>query len=190
MNLDDGRPLRGAAFETWAEHVHDAMLRAGAFETRFRPAQPVATFLGMFGGGVVVAAILWALTTWASARPSGVHVEPSVTESLGIVVAVGILLWVLFATSTAMVKAWLCRAGSFVHLDRRGIRWIKGTPVQPFDVVAAAHYQPWLRATRIGFADGGHLWVPAERGPLRRLDLILAALHPPLRKGFGPGGVQ
>jgi hypothetical protein len=47
----------------------------------------------------------------------------------------------------------------------------------PLAGVAAADWHALVRCTRIEFMDGrADLWVPAETGATRRLDLMLAAL--------------
>lgn len=181
-DLDDGRPLRRAAFEVWARHVRREMDVRGAYETRFRPAQPAAVAASLAGGGLLATAIGWVLLGWTLAEaPRGSRVEPGMWESAAIVLGLLLAIAALAQVLLTMARTWLCRGGSFVHLDRRGIRWLKGTPVQPFDVVRAARHHPWLRCASLDLVTGERLWIPAERGPLVRLDLVLAALHPPLR---------
>jgi hypothetical protein len=185
IDLDDGRSLRRAAFETWAWHVREVVADDAVFETPLRHPDPANAVLAI-GGGVLVAAVgVLILFGMLAAEDTNRVVEPSLVEVLlrgAVVVALG---WIVFKSATAARRAWLCRGGSFVHVDRRGIRTRKGQRIRPFDVVTAVRYDRMLRCTRLEFlTDEPPLWVPASSGPLSRLDLFLAALHPPLADGI------
>ena len=177
LDLDDGRPLRRMAFERWAAAVRDAASGRG-FESTFRASTPIVTALAITGAALVaVAATLLALSGTRAPR-RGVTIEPSTIESAGIVLAVALAVWLVFQSLVAIARAWLLRGGSHVRLDVRGIRTGHGQPTEPFDAISGASFHPLLRCTRIDFADGRRpLWVPSENGPLRRPDLVIAALR-------------
>lgn len=175
QDLEDGRPLRRAAFEIWAAHVRARLAAGATWETAYRARQPYHTLFGMLGGLLVGLSSLYAVLAWASSDPKVTH-RPGLVESVVLAAGIGVLLWIAFATLSSAARLFLSRGGSFVRIDRRGLMFAKndlGRP--PSDVVGAA-YRPWLRATEVRTRDGVTLWVPRERGPLVRLDLILAAL--------------
>jgi hypothetical protein len=177
VDLDDGRSLRRAAFDVWAAHVRAAAAHGREFETAFRPPRPLVTALAIGGAGFVCALCATLLGSWTLRPTPAVRVEPTTAESFAIVFSVAVVLGVIAASLGALVRAWRCRRGSYAHVSSRGLRPRQGAVAQPFDAVAAADWHPWVRCTRVEFMDGrADAWIPAESGPLRRLDLLLAAL--------------
>jgi hypothetical protein len=173
-DLDDGRPLRRAAFDVWAANVRASIAGGIEFETAFRAPRPIVTALAMGGAACVIALCLLLLWTWV-VRPDPT-VQPTMLESLGILSAVVTVVGIVVLCGAAFVRSWRCRGGSYAAIGMRGLRTVKGGRSEPFDVVAGADHHALLRCTRIAFADGRpDLWVPSEPGALRRLDLILAA---------------
>ena len=103
--------------------------------------------------------------------------QPTTTESFGLLVAVLAVIAIIVLAVAALVRAWRCRRGSYAHVGPYGLRTSKGARSTPLDGVAAADWHALVRCTRIEFMDGRpDLWVPAEGGATRRLDLLLAAL--------------
>lgn len=177
VDLDDGRALRRAAFDVWAARVRAAVLSGREFETTFRAPRPLVTALAIGGASFVSALCVALLGTWSFRPVPAVRVEPTTAESGAIVVSVAVVICVIAASLAALVRAWRCRRGSYAHFSSRGVRTRPGSPAQPFDVVAAADWSPWIRCTRIEFMDGRpDAWIPAESGATRRVDLLLAAL--------------
>lgn len=177
IDLPDGTPLRRAAFEAWARAMRTAAEGGVSYETVYRAARPFVTGLTILGAGAVCAVCSLLLHTWAF-RPRGlVTVEPGPTEAFGWLVAVALVVGVIAMSFAALLRAWRCRRGSYVHVGAQGLRTRHRGPAEPFDAVAAVSWHPFVRCTRIEFRDGRPvLWVPAETGALRRLDLLLAAL--------------
>jgi hypothetical protein len=67
-------------------------------------------------------------------------------------------------------------------ITRRGLRIVDGDAWRAFDSLTGARFDPVLRTVRLAFDDGTVVRLPAGDGPFRRLDLILAALSPPLER--------
>ncbi len=177
VDLDDGRGLRRAAFDAWAAHVRADVAHGREFETTFRAARPIVTALAIGGASLVSAACALMLWTWALRPERPIVVEPTLAESLMTLLAVAITVGVVSMSVAALVRAWRCRRGSYVHVGPYGLRLAKGARSSPIDVVAAVDWHAFVRCTRIEFMDGRpDLWVPAEKGAARRLDLLVAAL--------------
>jgi hypothetical protein len=176
-DLGDGRSLRRAAFDTWQAHVRAAVANGRDFETSYRAPRPLVTALTIVGSASVSGLCTLLLVTWAL-RPDGrVVVNPTTSESAAILLAVLTVVAIIVVTVAALVRAWRCRRGSYVHLGAHGLRTSQGGRSGPLANVAAAAWHPLVRCTRIEFMDGrADLWVPAEPGALRRVDLVLAAL--------------
>jgi hypothetical protein len=176
-DLDDGRPLRRAAFDAWRAHVRAAVATGREFETTYRAPRPFVTSLTILGAAFVSALCVLVLFTWAARPDPGVDVRPTTFESAVIVLSVAAIVAILVVTLAALVRAWRCRRGSYVHLGAHGLRTSKGGRAAPFSSVASASWHALVRCARIAFADGRpDLWVPAEPGAIRRVDLLLAAL--------------
>ncbi len=176
-DLADGTPLRRAAFDVWSRGVRGFVAAGGEFETVYRGPRAVATTLAMAGGAVVVAIASLLLITWAVRPDPAVRVEAALEEQALLVLAVAIVFGVIVAASAGSARAWLCRRGSYVQIAAGGLRVRTGGAFEPVSAVAETEYHALLRCTRIAFADGRpDLWVPAESGALRRVDLLLAAL--------------
>lgn len=177
VDLPDGTPLRRAAFDAWAHSLRARVAAGVAYESLYRAPRPFVTGLAMLGAGTVCtlcSALLW---TWALRPRAAVTVEPGLAESLGWVVAVGLVVGVVVLAFAAFLRAWLTRRGSYVQVGVNGLRTRHRGTAEPLGAIAAATWHPFVRCTRIEFADGRPvLWVPAESGVLRRLDLLLAAL--------------
>lgn len=177
IDLDDGRPLRRAAFDVWAAHVRAALAVGREFETTYRPPKPLATALTMTGAGVMSILCVLLLWTWAFRPDPAVDVRPTTLGSVAILVSVAAILAIVFLCTAAFVRAWRCRSGSYAALGSRGLRTVSGGRSEPFADLAAAQYHPWLRCTRVVFGySRPDLWIPVEPGALRRLDLLLAAV--------------
>jgi hypothetical protein len=176
-DLGDGRSLRRAAFDVWCGHIRAAVANGRDFETKYRASRPETTALTIVGSACVAGLCTLLLFTWAI-RPDGrVVVNPTTSESAAILLAVLTVIAIIVVTMAALVRAWRCRRGSYVHLGAHGLRTSQGGRSGPFANVAAATWHPLVRCTRIEFMDGrADLWVPAESGALRRVDLLLAAL--------------
>jgi hypothetical protein len=176
-DLGDGRSLRRAAFDAWQANVRAAVANGRDFETNYRAPRPFVTALTILGAACVSGLCALLLVTWA-VRPDGrVVVNPTTSESAAIVLAVLTVVAIIVVTVAALVRAWRCRRGSYVHLGVHGMRTAQGGRAGPLSGVAAAAWHPLVRCTRIEFMDGrADLWVPAESGALRRVDLLLAAL--------------
>ena len=176
-DLGDGRALRRAAFDAWQGHVRAAVANGRDFETDYRSPRPYATALTILGAAFVSGLCALLLVTWAARPDARVVVNPTMFESAAIVVSVLTVVAIIVLTVAALVRAWRCRRGSYVHLGAHGLRTSQGGRSGPLANVAAASWHPLLRCTRIEFMDGrADLWVPAESGALRRVDLLLAAL--------------
>jgi hypothetical protein len=177
LTLDDGRPLRRAAFDTWTANVRASVAGGREFEATYRSPRPINTALAMGGGGAIAAFCTTLLLAWAFRPVPAVEVRPSTAESAVLLLSVAVIVGIIVVSAAAAVRAWRCRRGSYVEITARGIRATRGGRHEPFDVVAAAEHHGLLRCTRIEFMDGrADLWVPDEPGPLRRLDLLLAAM--------------
>lgn len=176
-DLDDGRPLRRAAFDAWSDHLRASLAAGREFASTYRAPRPVVTGLTVLGAGcvaVLCASLLW---SWAFRPDRAVTVEPTMLESIGILVAVAAVLAVIVFSVAGLVRAWRCRRGSYVAVTSLGLRTTTGGRAEPLFVISAAEWQALLRCTRIVFDDGRpDAWVPAEPGAARRLDLVLAAL--------------
>lgn len=174
-DLDDGRPLRRTAFDVWAGSVRAAVASGREFETTYRAPRPLATGLAIGGAAFLVALCSALLLTWALRPDPAVDVRPTLPESFGLLLSVAAVVGIIVLASAAMVRAWRCRRGSYVELGPRGVRTRKGGRAEPLSAIAAADWHGLVRCTRIRFTDGRpDLWVPAETGALRRLDLLLA----------------
>jgi hypothetical protein len=177
VDLDDGRSLRRAAFDAWAAHVRAAVAAGREFETSYRAPRPLATALAIGGAAFVATLCAALLGSWAWRPVAGVTVEPTVAESFALVVAVVIVVSIIVASTAALVRAWRCRRGSYAHVGAHGLRARQGARAEPLAQIAAADWHALVRCTRIEFMDGrADLWIPAESGALRRVDLLLAAL--------------
>lgn len=184
IDLPDGRPLRRAAFDAWAAHVRAVVGTDVVFETRLRHPDPAAAVFAIGGGGLVALVCALLLLGMLAAEDTNRVVEPSLLEIVFRGAVVAALAWIVFKSVTAARRAWKCRGGSFVHVDRRGIRTRKGQRIRPFSVITGARYDRFLRCTELEFlTDEPSLWVPAEHGPMARLDLLLAAVSPELAEG-------
>lgn len=176
-DLDDGRALRRAAFDAWTSNVRAAVAAGREFETTYRSPRPFATALAIGGASMIsllCATLLW---TWAF-RPLGpVVVQPTTGESFVLLVSVLVVVSIIVLAVAALVRAWRCRRGSYAHVGPYGLRTSQGGRPVPLAGVAAADWHALVRCTRIEFMDGRpDLWIPAETGATRRLDLLLAAL--------------
>lgn len=173
--LDDGRTLATAAFETWAAHVRARVAAGASWETTYRPRRPYHTAFAMMGGLGLGGGILVALANWASSDPQVRH-APGIAEGVVLLAGLALLLWMAAGSLTSAARYWLTRRGSYVRVDSRGVVLAKGAAPVPFDEVRGAGWRPLIRATEIRLRDGRRAWVPREPGPLVRLDLVLAAL--------------
>ena len=177
VDLEDGTPLRRAAFATWARAVRATVEGGVSYESVYRARRPLVTGLAILGAAAICTLCSVLLWKWAFRPRAPVTVEPGMADSLGWVIAVGIVVGVVVLTFASMLRSWRCRRGSYVHVAASGIRTAHGGPFEPLASIAAASWHPFVRCTRIAFADGRPaLWVPAETGVMRRLDLLLAAL--------------
>jgi hypothetical protein len=175
IDLSDGRPLRRAAFEQWSAQLRAQLAGGATWETTYRPRKPYHTGFGMLGGVVVGGSCLAAVLTWASSDPQ-VRREPGLVDGVVLLAGVGVLLWIALAALSSAVRLWLTRRGSFVRVTARGVTvGREHGPRAPSGIAWATHH-PFLRATALRLRDGGTVWVPRDEGPLRRLDLVLAAL--------------
>ena len=176
-DLGDGRSLRRAAFDAWADHLRAAVAAGRDFETTYRAPRPFATALAI-GGATFVAGLGTALlSSWALRPVPAVDVRPGVAESFAIVFAVAVVVSIIVLAVAALLRAWRCRRGSYLHLSAYGLRTSQGGRAEPLSNVAAADWHALVRCTRVVFANGrADLWLPAEPGALRRMDLICAAL--------------
>jgi len=176
-DLDDGRALGRAAFDAWAANVRAAVAAGREFETVYRAPRPLATALAMMGASLISTLCTTLLWTWAF-RPEGpVVVQPTMGESFVLLVSVLVVTSVIVLAVAALVRAWRCRRGSYAHVGPYGLRTSPGGRPVPLAGVAAADWHALVRCTRIEFMDGrADLWVPAETGATKRLDLLLAAL--------------
>jgi hypothetical protein len=189
LDLDDGRSLRRAAFDVWSASVRESAAHGGVFETTFRASRPLVTGLTMLGASVVASSSFLVLWRWSTPARGPVTVEPSTVESVGIVLAVSTIFALVTLSAAAFARAWLCRGGSYVKLSTAGVTVRKDGRPEPCGVLSGATFHPLVRCTRLDFADGRpSLWVPAEHGALRRVDLLAAALDDrlgaALRKGL------
>lgn len=174
-DLDDGRPLRRAAFDVWAGAVRAAIASGREFESSYRAPRPLATGLAIAGAAFLVALCSALLLTWAMRPDPAVDVRPTLPESFGLLLSVTAVVGIIVMAAAAMSRAWRCRRGSYVEIGPHGLRTRQGGRPEPLAAVAAADWHALVRCTRIVFADGRpDLWVPAETGALRRLDLLLA----------------
>jgi hypothetical protein len=186
LDLADGTPLRRTAFRTWAGAVRAGVESGVSYECGYRASRPFVTALTMLGAGAVCALCSALLLSWAFRPRAAVTVEPGLAESLGWLIAVALVVAVVVLAFAAFLRAWRCRRGSYVHVSARGLLTRHGGAAEPFGTVAAASWHPFVRCTRIVFADGRpDLWVPAESGVLRRVDLLLAALDDRLGAAVG-----
>jgi hypothetical protein len=177
VDLADGTPLRRAAFATWARAVRATIEGGVSYESVYRAPRPLVTGLTILGAATICALCSLLLWTWAFRPRAAVTVEPGTAEALGWVIAVGLVVGVVVLAFAALLRAWCCRRGSYVHVGASGVRTRHGGPFEPLASIAAASWHPFVRCTRIAFADGRpDIWIPAESGALRRLDLLLAAL--------------
>jgi len=177
IDLADGTPLRRAAFETWARAVRAAVESGVSYETVYRARRPLVTGLTILGAGAVCAVCSLLLFKWATRPSAAVTIEPGLSESLGWLIAVALVVSAIVLAFAALLRAWHCRQGGQVRVGAAGLRTRHGGEAEPFGAVASVSWHPYVRCTRIAFADGRpDLWVPAETGALRRLDLLLAAL--------------
>ena len=175
VHLADGRALRQAAFEHWAYNLRDRLAGGDAWETTYLARKPYHTAFAILGATLLGGGSLWAVLRWGSADPQ-VRTQPGLIGGLMLFAAVALLLWVSFATLTSAIRYWLCRRGSFIRVDIRGVTLSRGArPRPPSDVEAVVHH-PLLRVTELRLRGGGRVWVPREAGPLARLDQVLAAL--------------
>lgn len=176
-DLAYGQSVRRAAFDVWRDHLLAAVAAGREFETSYRAPRPLVTALTVLGGSVVVALGATLLAAWVLRPRARVTVEPTFAESVLLLLAVALVVGVIVVAWAAVLRAVRCRRGSSVRLGARGIRTRHGGAHEPLHVVAAAQWSPFVRCTRIVFADGRpDLWVPAEPGALGRLDLLVAAL--------------
>jgi len=106
-----------------------------------------------------------------------VIVQPTLMESVFLLVAVIAVVGIIVVSLAALVRAWRCRRGSYAQIGPYGVRTSRGgRPVALVDV-ASASWHPFVRCTRFEFMDARpDLWVPAETGATRRLDVLVAAL--------------
>lgn len=177
IDLPDGTPLRRAAFATWARAVSATVAGGVSYESVYRARRPLVTALTILGAATICAVCSILLWTWAFRPTSGVTIEPTTAEAVGWLISVALVVSVVVLAFAALLRAWSCRRGSYVHVGASGIRTRHGGPFEPLSVVASASWHPFVRGTRIDFADGRPpLWVPADGGAMRRLDLLLAAL--------------
>jgi hypothetical protein len=177
VDLDDGRALRRAAFDAWTANVRAAVLGGREFETSYRAPRPIATALaigGASGVSLLCAALLW---SWAF-RPEGpVVVQPTMGESFVLLVSVVVVVSIIVLALAALVRAWRCRRGSYARLGAYGLRTSQGGRPVPLNAIAAVDWHAPVRCTRIEFMDGRpDLWVPAETGATKRLDLLVSAM--------------
>ena len=188
LDCTSGRSLRTEAFDQWAHHVHWGLEWERAFGLRPRPPRPFGSALAVIGGAIVSAALILVLGTWGLRPTANVNVEPTVLESFGQVLSVLLMMFVIYHAAGAAVRAWLCRAGTYLVIEPQGVRLRPGAQLRPFDTLASARYFGWLRLTRLVFMDGTTCWAPSERGALARLDLVLAALSEPLGDALRASG--
>lgn len=176
-DLRDGRSLRRAAFDVWRDHVLASVAAGRTFETGYVAPRPFVTALTVVGAAFVTS-LCTALLLWWALRPDpAVVVQPTVPQSTAMLVAVLTVLAVIVVSGAACVRAWRCRRGSYVHLGANGLRTVQGGRVEPLAVVAGTSWHALVRCTRITFEDGRpDVWVPAERGALRRVDLLVTAM--------------
>jgi hypothetical protein len=168
--------LRRAAFAVWARHVREAVAAGRTFETTYRAPRPVVTTLTMVGAASVTALCALILWSWIDRPQPAVEVRATTGQAFMIVVAVAVVVGMMVLASAALVRAWRCRGGGSVEIGPLGLRITKGRS-ETFGVVVHAEHHGLLRCTRIAFVDGrADLWIPDEPGPLRRLDLLLAAM--------------
>ncbi len=183
LDLDDGRPLRRTAFEHWADVLRRDLEAGLVLETRYRPPEMVPAFLTLVGGGLVALACVLLVAAYAAGAGPRSGVQPTALDTLFAALGLGLLVYLFTHSVVAMRRAWHCRDGSFVHVDRRGIRTRKGQTVRPFTDVRTARYHRLLQCTRLEMeGDERVLFVPAEHGAMRRLDLLLAGLSPDLAR--------
>jgi hypothetical protein len=177
IDLADGTPLRRAAFATWARAVKATVAGGVAYESVYRARRPLVTWLTMLGAATICAVCSILLFTWAFRPKAGVTIEPTAAEAAGWLIAVALVVSVVVLAFAALLRAWHCRRGSYVHVGASGIRTRHGGPAEPLSAVAGVSWHPFVRCTRIQFADRRPaLWVPADGGVMRRPDLLLAAL--------------
>lgn len=179
--FDDGRRLREAAFLVWSAHVRTLLAAGRRFETSYRPRRPFHTAFGIAGGLVLGAGTIALLGRFANA-PRRVWIEPNLAQWAVLLGALALALWVANESLSAAARIWLCRRGSFVAVGADGVVLTHGGRPRPFASVRDAIDHPWVRATELVLSDGKRLWVPRERGPLGRLDLVLAAVDDGVRE--------
>jgi hypothetical protein len=178
VGLDDGRSLRDVAFGVWAANVRARIAAGARWETTYLARRPYHTAFAMVGAALIGGGSLWSFARWASSDPQ-VSRRPGLAGSLALLGACALLLWIAYATLSSAARYWLCRRGSYLRIDASGVSVAKGTAaVPPSDVTAAVHH-PWLRVTELRLRDGRRVWIPREKGPLVRPDLVLAALTTP-----------
>lgn len=175
VELADGRPLRRAAFDAWAAELRAQLAGGSVWETAHLARKPYHTAFGMLGGVLLGGTCLWAVLAWASSEPQVRH-EPGLVEAVVLLAGVALLLWISFATLSSAARLWLTRRGSYVAVTAAGVAVGSDRRARPVSHVTAATWHPLLRATSLRLRDGSRLWVPRDQGPLRRLDLVLAAL--------------
>lgn len=175
IDVSDGRSLRRVALEHWTANLGARLVAGAAWETTYHARRPYHTAFGMLGGTLVGGSALWAVLAWASSDPQVRH-QPGVVGGIVLLAGVALLVWIAFGALSSALRFWLTRRGSYVRIDARGVTVSKGARPRPASDVVHATYHAWLRATELRLRDGARVWVPRERGPLARLDLVLAAL--------------
>jgi hypothetical protein len=177
LELDDGRPLRSAAFAVWAGAVGGAVAAGRVFEAEYRARKPLVTALTLLGSGGVAALCAGLLWMWATRPQPAVNVEPPLGDAVLLVLAVVIVLGAIATSAAAALRAWRCRRGTYARVGRGGICVRPGGRDEPLAAIASVAWDRFVGCTRIAFADGRPvLWIPDDSLRGARLDLVLAAL--------------
>ncbi|MCE9634639.1 MAG: hypothetical protein K8T90_02950 [Planctomycetes bacterium] len=176
VDLDDGRPLRSVATDIWKANLRMRLAAGEVWETTYFPRKPIHTALAIVGAALVGGGALWSLLRWASSDPQIRH-QLGLVDGAVLLAAIGLLLWVAYATLSSAARYWVCRHGSYLKVDATGVTISKGARSRAFTDVESVVHHPWLRATEIRLRGGKRLWVPREAGPLVRPDLVLASLN-------------